>query len=125
MKKAISTRNVRVFAENNGNKDGFSIYLNFSGQQEFVVYHRHNALLYSLLCDGVYLDDLRRWKPKASKRQVNRQLVNLVSHSLKVIDDYITERQIDKTLRTEKASITKQPYRSDELRYQKNLLWAS
>lgn len=125
MKKSISTRNIRVIAENNGNKDGFNIYLNFSGQQEFVVSHRHNALLYSLMCNGIHLDDLRRWKPKASQRKVNRQLVNMVHHSLKVIDDYLADRLMGETLHIEKASPAKQSYRLEERRYRKDLLWAA
>jgi hypothetical protein len=91
MKKSNAIRNVKVLAVNNENKAGFSIFLDFSGQQKFVMHHRHNGLIYQLLCEGIYLDDLRRWKPKPAHRHVNGRLVNMVSHLLKVIDEYITE----------------------------------
>ena len=88
MKKSdLVIRNVSVIAVNNGNKEGFSIYLRFSGQQEFLTCHRHNGLLYNLLKNGVYLDTLRR-------ARLNREikafaLYGVVSHLLNVIDEYI------------------------------------
>ncbi|WP_421601568.1 hypothetical protein [Acetobacterium wieringae] len=91
MKKSDAIRNVKVLAVNNENKDGFDIFLDFSGQQEFVMHHRYNGLIYPLLSDGIPLDDLRRWKPKPAQRQVNGKLVKMVSYSLKVIDEYINE----------------------------------
>ena len=36
MKK--NNRNIRVCAVNNGNRDGFNIYLDFSGQREYLIY---------------------------------------------------------------------------------------
>ena len=53
-------RNVRIKAENNGNKNGFNIYIVFSGHKEFLMHHRHNGLLYGILKDGISISDLRR-----------------------------------------------------------------
>ena len=43
------SRNTFVFVENNGNKDGFNVYLDFSGQKEFVFFHR------LMVCFIIYL----------------------------------------------------------------------
>ena len=78
MKKSNAIRNVKVLAVNNENKAGFSIFLDFSEQQKFVMHHRHNGLIYQLLCEGIYLDDLRHWKPKPAHRHVNVELSIIV-----------------------------------------------
>ena len=102
MKKNRSDRNIRVLAENNGNRGGFNIYLVFSGQKEYLMYHRHNGLLYGLLKDGIVIDDVRRWKPsrtgvsRAGKSKAS-QLYDMVSHLMSVIDDYLTEREACQT----------------------------
>ena len=91
-----SLRNVRIFAVNNGNKAGFNIYLDFSGQREFLTYHRHNGLLYGLLKDGVRADDLRRSAPsrgRGGNRLRGRRLRGTLSHLLLVVDDYTRERE--------------------------------
>lgn len=93
-------RNIRILAENNGNSDGFNIYMEFSGQREYLMFHRHSGLLYGLLKDGMALSDLRRWKvPKISRRtgrshQTRRsdKLKNSVGHLLAAVDDYMLER---------------------------------
>lgn len=95
-------RNIRVIAENNEGNLGFNIYLDFSGQREFLMFHRHNGLLFSLLKDGVCVADLTRWTPwkgnggymyiaKGHQRHV-KKLVNMVSHLLDVIEAYMEER---------------------------------
>ena len=53
-------RNIKVVAVNLDKYDGFNIYLDFSGQREFLVFHRHNGILYNLLKDGVIVDDFKR-----------------------------------------------------------------
>jgi hypothetical protein len=54
MKKKNSTvyaqcGNIRITAHNNQRKPGFNIFLDFSGRLEFLMWHRHNGLLYLLL----------------------------------------------------------------------------
>ena len=90
------TRNVRITAINNGGADGFNIYLDFSGQREFLMHHRHNGLLYALLKDGIRVDKLRRWTPSVGRGSRSRAIADkirgIVDHLLLVVDDYATER---------------------------------
>ena len=94
-------RNVIVKAENRMENDGFHIYLDFSGQREYHMTHRHNGLLYGLLKDGVALGELRRWRNDDIARKIKRsprysgssKLTNMVGYLLVVIDDYIVERE--------------------------------
>lgn len=94
-------RNVKVYSVNNGTDKGFSVYLDFSGQLEFLMTRRHNGLLYSVLKDGVVLDELRRWsigKARLSSginpwsSSGSMELSKVVKHLLMVIDDYLSER---------------------------------
>ncbi len=94
-------KNIRVQAENRDNRSGFVIYLEFSGQREYLMSHRHNGLLYDLLKDSPSLDEVRRWKPDARlkntshriRRGSSSQLQSMVDHLLLVIDDYVMERE--------------------------------
>ena len=97
MKK--NNRNVRVYAVNNGRNAGFNIYLDFSGQREYLIHHRHNGLLYNLLKDGVSVDDMKRWTPSflgcvRTGRSGSSRIFNIVGHLLAVIDDYMVERMV-------------------------------
>jgi len=125
MKNSKLARNIKVVAINNESRDGFSIYLDFSGRREFVVSHRHNALLYSILCGGIHLDDLRRWRPKASQRQVNGKLVNLISHSLKVIDWYLAERELFGKLAKDHIAQTQASDQTSEFIHKEGSIWAA
>ena len=96
--KLKENRNVRVLAENNGNRDGFNIFLEFSGQREFLMHHRHNGLLYARLKDGVTVADARRWRPaRKGRRRAGKngadELQGAVRHLLSVIDSYLHARQ--------------------------------
>lgn len=96
-----ANRNVTVQIENRLENDGFHIYLDFSGQREYLMTHRHNGLLYSLLKDGVTLGELRRWRNGDIAGKIKRsprysgsaKLTNMVEYLLVVIDDYILERE--------------------------------
>jgi hypothetical protein len=97
MKERRENRNIRVKAENNGKKEGFNIYIIFSGQKEFLMHHRHNGLLYTMLKDGISLSDLRRWKPSqvSLSRTCTRRgsiIFGSVRHILSVADEYLAER---------------------------------
>lgn len=90
-------RNVRIKAENNGKKNGFNIYIVFSGHKEFLMHHRHNGLLYVMLKDGISISDLRRWKPSqisVSKtgRYGGSKMFGSVRHILNVADEYLADR---------------------------------
>lgn len=99
-KLQIRNRNVRVLAENSRNRDGFNIYLDFSGQREYLMFHQRNGLLYHILKDGIPLPDLRRWKistvPRGSSRRYRSRrsvmIKNIVDDLLAVVDSYLMER---------------------------------
>ncbi len=82
--------NIRILAENNKNLDGFNIFVVFSGQREYLMFHRHNGLLYNHLKNGVILRDLRRWRPS---RPSDKKLFGMIRHLLRVVDEHITERE--------------------------------
>ena len=123
-KKIQNQRNTRVFAVNDGNNPGFNILLDFSGQQEFLLYHKHNGLLYKLLKDGVMLEELNRYSPKGSctnsmylrgiQRRRITKLDNMVSHLLTKIDVYIEDR-ITNNKKTQEIS-------NSEYKHKKSLL---
>jgi len=93
MKNAKAFRNIKVFAVNNNNNPGFNIFLDFSGRHEFLMHHRHNSLLFSLLRNGVTLNDLLRWKhDKLLSRQALNKMVGMTTYLKKVIDEYVVER---------------------------------
>ena len=93
------TTNVRVFAKNNDNREGFNIYLDFSGRHEFLMFHRHDGLLYNLLKDGQSIRQLRDFNPQkysgcsSGARKNVRKRAEHLSRSLRhlnvVLDDYL------------------------------------
>ncbi len=89
------TRNIKGYSEYLANTTGFNIILDMSRKREFLMYHKHNVLLYKLLENGVRLEALRRWKStkQASRREQKAQtkVFNMKSHLLKVIDCFLAE----------------------------------
>ena len=92
-----TTRNVRIYAENLGSRHGFNIYLDFSGQREFLMYHRHNGLTYDVLKDGMSLGELYRLDPYSLFRIANysRDSAHSLRHITMVVNDYLMEREND------------------------------
>lgn len=91
--------NIRIIAENSFNNHGFNVYIDFSGQREYLMFHRHNGMLYNILKDGICLSELRRWKPNTCICKYTRrsnvsgytQLHGIIKHLILVIDDYLLE----------------------------------
>lgn len=78
-------RSIRVIAVNNYKVESkFDIYLDFSGQREWLMMHRHSGLLFGLLRNGVSLAELRRIRGRDQK---------IVKYLLKVIDEYLEEEK--------------------------------
>ena len=74
---------VRVIAVNNAKvKSKFDIYLDFSGQREWLMMHRHNGILFNMLRNGVSLGNLRRMKGNDQSR---------VRYLVRVIDEYLED----------------------------------
>ncbi len=96
MKK--SNRNIRVLAENNNGRSGFSIYLDFSGQREYLMHHRYNGLLYAMLKDGVAIEDVYRLglteiRNRGFGRKNSVRLCERVCYLSAVINEYLQERE--------------------------------
>ena len=81
---AVNERSVTVLAVNNGNASGFNVYLDFSGQKEYLMWHRHNGFIFNILRHGRKLSDLRRLSGR--ERREMRYL-------LTVIDEYLEEEK--------------------------------
>ena len=99
----FTNTNNRIFAENSGNSSGFDIWLDLSGERHYLMHHRHNAMMYVLLKDGISLGELARWKPEnvaivrryfggVSIRQIDK-MTNSVSNVLKTARKYLDETQ--------------------------------
>ena len=94
-------RNVAVRIENRLGCGGFDIYLDFSGQREYLMNHRHNGLLYAVLKDGPMIDDMRRWKTadiaakirRSPRSPRSRKATGMVNYLMQVIDDYMAVRE--------------------------------
>ncbi len=87
--------NTVIFAKYIDNKAGFSIYISVSGQQEYIMTHRNNTVLYALLKDGISLSELKRIGPKALRFTMNRKhtkkSISSIDHIIKVIDEFVNE----------------------------------
>ena len=59
----MTEKNIRVVAQNCNDVNGFNIYLELSGRREYIMWHRHDGILFDVLKDGVYLNTLKREKP--------------------------------------------------------------
>lgn len=101
--KSINS-NIRLIAVNRDCRPGFNIYLEFSGQREYLMSHRHNGILYNMLKDGVRLADLQRLRgnKKLSSNFYRiygdyrgNVLDSMVFHLLNVVDGYMVEKFAD------------------------------
>ena len=69
-----------------------AVYLICSGKKEFVLLHRGNALLYSIIGKGVSFSELRRWnyrRAASNGTRVKNLKETMVKHLVRVIDEYI------------------------------------
>lgn len=98
----MKEKNVKLYAVNREMENGFDIYLDFSGQREYLMSHRHNGILFGILKDGAKLDELRRNKPHKVCVKYGFEYYGLTSsknekvvkHILEVVEDYLEERRL-------------------------------
>ncbi len=99
----FTNSNNRILAENSGNSSGFDIWRDLSGEKHYLMHHRHNAMIYVLLKDGISLGELARWKPEnadiikryfggVSIRQIDK-MANSAANVLKIAEKYLAELQ--------------------------------
>lgn len=80
---------IRVYAEpinNFGTSKDFHIYLDVGGSREYLMTHRPNGALYTILKNGPRLIDLR------NNQKSRRQSVTNLRHLIRVIDEYMEDR---------------------------------
>ena len=110
----FANNNNRILAENSGNSSGFDIWLDLSSERHYLMHHRHNAMMYVLLKDGISLGELARWKPEkaaivkryfggVSIRQIDK-MANSVANVLKNTEMYLAEMQETESTRQETRS---------------------
>ena len=94
-------RDVRIYAVNNKNKDGFNVYADISGRRVYMLSHRHNYHIYQLLKDGLSLDELRRGKlhriyarHRVAKGQIPEKIVSSLEHLIRVVE-YCIQDEFD------------------------------
>lgn len=91
------SRNILVFAESCTNMNGFNVYLDFSGQREYLFTHRRNNAMYGVLKNGIRLADLARGTRDMSLANLYgraaQQLRSSMRWLLVVIDEYIEDRE--------------------------------
>ena len=95
-------RNIRVLAVNNGNRRGFNVYVEFSGQREYLMTHRHNGPMFMLLKDGISYADIKRCNPDKvlalspawKGRKDSVKVGNMIRHLQRTIDEYLVDREI-------------------------------
>ena len=100
----IKNRNIKVIAINKGNEAGFNIFIDFSGQKELLMSHRHNGLLYKYLKDGICLTDLKFMKPskyiclcgfsRRNSKVAFTRIDSMIRHINNVVNNYIIEKEI-------------------------------
>lgn len=105
-------QSVKLIADGSIGQGGFDIYIDFRGSREYLMTHRQNARLYSLLKSGVKINDLERSISKAVadislagrrylkgdihprikyRKNQARKLENTIRHLVNVANEYIYE----------------------------------
>ncbi len=99
----FTNSNNRILVENSGNRSGFDIWLDLSGERHYLMHHRHNAMMYVLIKDGISLGELARWRPEnaaivkryfggVSIRQIDK-MTHSAANVLKTAVKYLAELQ--------------------------------
>lgn len=76
---------MKIFAVNKNNE--LNLYIsNSGGCTYFLTTHRRNEFLWSLLKDGMKIDELRWLKPNGNRKR--QRVYGSVQHILKIIDSF-------------------------------------
>ena len=99
----MNDKNVKLFAVNHEQANGFDIYLDFSGQREYLMWHRHNGIIYGILKDGINFGEFKRNKPHRLcalygyeySGSVSSKLDRIIKHIICNVEEYLRDRQAD------------------------------
>ena len=104
--------NIRLFALENANDNGFDVYIGFSGNSEYLMHHRKNNTLFYVLKDGITVDELKRSKDRMVsnialpgcrmlrgqinprlkvRKNYSKKIENSFDHIINVVNEYIEE----------------------------------
>ncbi len=107
-----TNRNIKLIAKGADNQDWFDIYIELSGNREYLMPHRQNKRMYRLLKDGVSIDELERntqrmvadislsgkrylkggVNPRLKcRKNLSRKLENSIYHLISVANEYVLE----------------------------------
>lgn len=81
--------NVRIFATSRFERDGINLYIDFSGQREYLMRYRFSRVLYKHLKRGVQLEELRALSHEHYETRDNQAMVHSLKHIIRVADEFI------------------------------------
>ena len=82
-------KNVRIFAAGRDRENRMSLYIDFSGQREYMLHYRYNKDLYKCLGKGVSLDELRELGRGRHAARAGQAVAHAAKHITKVAEDFI------------------------------------
>lgn len=82
-------KNVRIFATSRFEQDGINLYIDFSGQREYLMSYRFNRTLYKYLKRGIPLEELRVLSRARYESRKHQAVVHSVKHITRVVDEFI------------------------------------
>lgn len=82
-------KNVRIFATSRYSRDGINLYIDFSGQREYIMSYRYSRDLYKCLKKGIALEDLRAMGRGRHDTRNGQTTAHAAKHIAKVADDFI------------------------------------
>ena len=81
--------NVRIFATSRYERDGINLYIDFSGQREYLMRYRFNWDLYRHLRKGIPLEELRTLSREHPETRAHQAVVHSAKHITRVADEFI------------------------------------
>ena len=82
-------KNVRIFATSRFERDGINLYIDFSGQREYLMRYRFSRTLYNYLKRGIPLEELRALSREHYETREYQAMVHSVKHITRVADEFI------------------------------------
>lgn len=92
MKVPKKYHNIRIVAKNSADYNSFNLYLDFSGQREFLMSYKSNGLIFTYFKDGKSLADVYRWHPKQMNRVIGRKMASSMTYIKRMIQEFLNER---------------------------------
>ena len=99
--------NVSLTAKRNEKFSGFDIYINYLGNSEYLMHHRHNEILFSKLKDGIAINELERCKQRLvtdvcisgrmsrlkTRKNYSQKIENSINHLINVANEYLEDME--------------------------------